>query len=995
MTYTWHFGDGTSSSGTVSGGQAPATKMYNVDGTYQAYLEVSDGNQTTFSQLVEINVGVVNLPPVINSFTSDVNSGLAPLTVNFTASVTDPESDPLTYEVVYGDGQTSGVQSVPGSGMIVDSHEYASDGNYNAILFISDTVNNVQSDPRIIIVGVNDLPPVVDGLVTLLESDIKVSFSTGTTVAAWLDGSGFGNNLTASGDPQWVATGTPTGHPSIVFDGVGDILVRNESQAFINLPEGTDERSVFLVANYINTQGVSSGVAFGDAVDNKAFGLVADGTTGDLAVQGIGTNNDFVSTTAGVGAGWLVQSVTYGNDAFTHYVDVNTSIDSQAHQFNTDLSAPTSQLVVGSGIGGTGFSQIEVGAVLIYDRELTTLERDQVEAYLVDKYIVGNGVPIANDDTYGTVTGGTIDTNPSLLPTVLDNDSDPNMDPLTAVLVNDVSNGTLLLDPSGSFLYIHDGGIATVDTFTYEAFDGTNSSVPATVTINIGSPSAPLATGDSYTVLDAGTLDTAANSLLSVLFNDNDGVPGDGNDIELDATLVTPPTNGNLTLDSSGHFVYTHNGSATTTDSFTYTANHVGGSSAATTVNIDIVDGSNLNVVRWHGDYYQYHWEAGIPGGAPSSVRENRWLRGGPNNGAQLSTQDLDLDNDGNFDDSRVYFEFSLTNPLNPLTTTPKVNGHVYHADLPSAQFYGGLSAEYLNYETDRIQQAFIENDGAGGEVGDVGYISPYLGPAHQGFRDFIETARHADGRPKKTHVGVQEDFAINIYRPDLPHPLDPQDDPSDNLVSFAAAFVWDKADFLNGADSNLVSLDSNSIFSFESTRWWYSIGEARWIIKDANDSLYISQFSVAGSQDNWGAKNEFTDPLSSLWALYQPTLDNLEFNAGAATFIDPATSGLFSDIQAFGIHIAQTTPTGNLTKFSLDEIRFDAVVTASAPSASINFDAVVTASAPPSSNNTDREFDLSPIKYFKGTIDEVKIFEGTLVEHEVKNKMNFICFNV
>ncbi len=45
------------------------------------------------------------------------------------------------------------------------------------------------------------------------------------------------------------------------------------------------------------------------------------------------------------------------------------------------------------------------------------------------------------------------------LPGVLANDIAAG--PLTAVLTRDVSNGTLTLDPDGSFTYTHDGSTAT------------------------------------------------------------------------------------------------------------------------------------------------------------------------------------------------------------------------------------------------------------------------------------------------------------------------------------------------------------------------------------------------------------------------------------------------------------------------------------------------------------------------------------------------------
>ncbi|MFH7018275.1 Ig-like domain-containing protein, partial [Flavobacterium sp. FlaQc-47] len=88
-----------------------------------------------------------------------------------------------------------------------------------------------------------------------------------------------------------------------------------------------------------------------------------------------------------------------------------------------------------------------------------------------------------------------------------------------------------------------------------------NNSGSVTPTIN----HAPVATADSYTVAEGGTLNTAAPGVLA---NDTD-IDGDA----ITAILVTGPANGTLTLNANGSFIYTHNGSETLSDSFTYKVN--------------------------------------------------------------------------------------------------------------------------------------------------------------------------------------------------------------------------------------------------------------------------------------------------------------------------------------------------------------------------------------------------------------------------------------
>lgn len=69
-------------------------------------------------------------------------------------------------------------------------------------------------------------------------------------------------------------------------------------------------------------------------------------------------------------------------------------------------------------------------------------------------------------------------------PGVLTDDSDPDGDVISAVLVSGPSNGTLTLNADGSFTYTPNAGFQGKDSFTYNASDGVNDSFrPATVTL--------------------------------------------------------------------------------------------------------------------------------------------------------------------------------------------------------------------------------------------------------------------------------------------------------------------------------------------------------------------------------------------------------------------------------------------------------------------------------------------------------------------------------
>jgi VCBS repeat-containing protein len=112
-----------------------------------------------------------------------------------------------------------------------------------------------------------------------------------------------------------------------------------------------------------------------------------------------------------------------------------------------------------------------------------------------------NDPPTAVDDSYTTDEGTTLN---MAAPGVLGNDSDPEGDPLTAVLVSGVSNGSLSLNSDGSLSYTPNTNFNGSDSFTYRANDGQADSDLATVSISV--IAAPISVTDIQpNTMQAGT----------------------------------------------------------------------------------------------------------------------------------------------------------------------------------------------------------------------------------------------------------------------------------------------------------------------------------------------------------------------------------------------------------------------------------------------------------------------------------------------------------
>jgi VCBS repeat-containing protein len=164
--------------------------------------------------------------------------------------------------------------------------------------------------------------------------------------------------------------------------------------------------------------------------------------------------------------------------------------------------------------------------------------------------------PIADDDAYDLA--GSMLTIGS--PGVLQNDTDPDNDTLTAELVDDAAHGSVGLGANGNFSYTAGSGFTGVDSFTYRVFDGGLYSNTATVTIT---GHAPTAVDDAYGL---GTWPLTVSS-PGVLENDTDP-----DHDTLTAELVVDAAHGDLSFHSDGNFTYTPDSTFTGTDSFTYRA---------------------------------------------------------------------------------------------------------------------------------------------------------------------------------------------------------------------------------------------------------------------------------------------------------------------------------------------------------------------------------------------------------------------------------------
>ena len=160
---------------------------------------------------------------------------------------------------------------------------------------------------------------------------------------------------------------------------------------------------------------------------------------------------------------------------------------------------------------------------------------------------VDNGpeAPTANPDTAET------DEDTPVVIDVLENDTDPQGDPLTIDGTPTAENGTVTVNPDGTITYTPDPDYNGPDTITYTVTDPDGNSSTSTVTVTVNPVNdAPVANDDAATT----SVNTAV--IVPVLANDTD-VDGDALSISGDPVVVGGAAVGAVATNPDGTITFT------------------------------------------------------------------------------------------------------------------------------------------------------------------------------------------------------------------------------------------------------------------------------------------------------------------------------------------------------------------------------------------------------------------------------------------------------
>lgn len=491
------------------------TAIVNPDGTYQYTPNTGFVGNDSFTVLVSDGFGGTAVSTIAITVLNQ-----PPIANNLDVSTTKnaPATGQVTATDPNGDVLTFSLNSSPANGTVVLNPDGTFQYNPNPSFAGNDSFTYLVSDPNggtaigIVTVHVLNQPPVAQNLNLITPENL---FITGQVIATDPDGDSLTFTLNASpvnGTVVVNADGTFQYNPNPGFIGTDTFTV------LVTDPSGGTAISTVTI-QVINLPPVTSNLSVATTLGVPAGGqVVATDPNGDpltFTLQTAPSNGTAVVNPDG--------TFTYTPNPGFIGVD----------NFNVLVSDPN---------GGTAVSVVTVTVInqppIVQNLSLSTL---------------GN-----------TPAGGQVIA------------TDPDGNPLTFSLNSPPLNGTVALNPDGTFTYTPNPGFAGVDSFTVLVSDGFGGTAIGTVTVSV--QNLPPVTSDV---------------LLSTLQNLPAGgqvVATDPNGDPLTFSLLSIPANGSAVVNPDGTFTYTPNTGYVGPDSFTVLVSDGLGGTAISTVFITVID---------------------------------------------------------------------------------------------------------------------------------------------------------------------------------------------------------------------------------------------------------------------------------------------------------------------------------------------------------------------------------------------------------------------
>ena len=630
---------------TIVSGPTNGSIVVNADGTvdytHDGSETVADSFTYTIDDLsgltsntvtVNLTVTPVNDAPVAVADSFTVNEGS---TTNLNLAVNDSDADDGLdlASITIVSGPTNGSILVnadgtidythDGSETVADSFTYTIDdlaGATSNTVTVSLTVTPVNDAP----VAVADSFTVNEGSTTNLalatndsDADDGLDLASITIVSGPANGSIVVN---ANGTVDYTHDGSETLADSFTYT-IDDLAGATSNTVTVSLiVTAVNDAPIAVADSFTVNEGSTTNLNLAtndsdtdDGLDLASITIVSGPTNGSIAVNADGTvdyTHDGSETVAdsftytiddlaGATSNTVTVNVTVTSvndapvavaDSFTVNEDSTTNLNLATNDSDADDGLDLTSIAI---VGGPSNGSIVVnadgtvdythdGSETVADSFIYTI--DDLSGVTSNTVTVNltvtpvNDAPVAVADSFTVNEGSTTNLNLA----TNDSDADDGLDLTSITIVSGPTNGSIVVNADGTVDYTHDGSETVADSFTY-TIDDLAGATSNTVTVNLTvTPvnDAPVATADSFTVNEGSTTN------LSLATNDSDA--DDGLDLT-SITVVSGPANGSLVVNADGTVDYTHDGSETVADSFTYTIDDLAGATSNTvTVNLTV-----------------------------------------------------------------------------------------------------------------------------------------------------------------------------------------------------------------------------------------------------------------------------------------------------------------------------------------------------------------------------------------------------------------------
>ncbi len=565
------------------------------------------GNSGAGGALTATSVATILIDPVNDApVASDQRISTAEDTpVEGTIAASDVDGDPLSYVVVTQ--PANGRVTIDTNGRYV----YTPGSNFNGTDSFAVTISDghggiATATVTIDVAPVNDAPVGADLAITIREDQplsgrlpvatdpegAQVTYGTGTppmhgTLTVNPDGTySYSPAANFNGTDSFTytvsdGTAVSTYTVTITIDPVNDapigsdlqIAVANGAVASGTLPPATDPEGG-TVAYAVGT--VNNGATVVIGANGSYLYTPRTGFSGvDTFTYTVSDGTDASTYTVTVTVGAANQPPTAGNDSVDAVEDTPldgelpaaTDYEGQPITYALGAQAAHGQVTVNADgtyryVPNPNFNGVDSFTFTVSDGTASSVYTITIRVAAVDDAPVGSGTSIAvTEDVPATGT----------LPRAFD----PEGLPVTYSADTQPANGSVTVNPDGTYRYVPNANFHGTDSFTFKVSDGQKTSV-FTVNVTVTATNdVPVGANVSISTNE----DTAFNGQFSATDGDND---------PLTYSLGSGPAHGSVTVDTDGRYTYTPNADFHGTDTFTYKVSD-GTATVAYTVTVTVL----------------------------------------------------------------------------------------------------------------------------------------------------------------------------------------------------------------------------------------------------------------------------------------------------------------------------------------------------------------------------------------------------------------------